>query len=272
MFGCTDDDESVDQCRGVDDRVACDPTRRIAVERAGHTFANAEERVKDPRTSLLAILMALFLPMLIASSNVLVSERTVYARERLAGLNILPYVTARLWVLWMLGAVVVTLHIPIAYFLCGLEGNILKYWLVGFFTTCTASAMGMALSAAVSNPVTALWGINFLAIPQLLFAGSISRLEGLTGVFSWLTATRYGLEALANVDLRAREDLLNECQVERFMENMPNFFAGLSAPDGVPEIISDLIDLPLVFSAVGLSMITFLSFVTTVILLKLKDK
>ncbi|MFK7985772.1 MAG: FHA domain-containing protein [Sandaracinaceae bacterium] len=260
QFGCSTRDDWVDQCAGVDDRVACDPQRRMAVSHVAEAD-NQDERVKDPRTALLAMLMALFLPMVIASSNVLVSEKTIYERERLAGLNILPYVTARMWVLFFLGGVVVVLHVPLAWALCGLEGNLLWYMYVGFLTTSTGAAMGMALSATVSNPVTALWGINFLVIPQLLFAGSISRLEGLTGVFSWLTATRYGLEALTSVDLAARSDLLADCQVERYLENMPNFFH-----DGF------LADFPVLFATAGMSVLIFVSFVATSVALKLKDK
>jgi len=277
MFGCSTRDEATDQCAGIDDRIACDPQRRMAVAARlpDLTTPHADDRVKDPRTALLAMLMALFLPMIIASSNVLVSERTVYERERLAGLNILPYVTARLWVLFMLGAVVVVLHVPIAYFMCDLDGadgfvgkivNLGKYMFVGFCVTSTAAAMGMALSAAVSNPVSALWGINFLVIPQLLFAGSISRLQDLTGVLSWFTATRYGLEALTAVDLRSRENLA-DCQVERYLENMPNFF---NDPDAL--LGGFVTDFPLIFAAIGMGFISFVAFVLTSILLKMKDK
>ncbi|MCC6873056.1 MAG: FHA domain-containing protein [Sandaracinaceae bacterium] len=267
MFGCTDGDDAIDSCEGTDDRLACDPQRRVAVLQApGVTEGeHADERVKDPRTALLAMLMALFLPMIIASSNVLVSERTIYARERLAGLNILPYVLARMMVLFMLGGVVVILHVPIAYVLCDLEGSFLKYMFIGFLTTATASAMGMALSASVSNPVSALWGINFLVIPQLLFAGSISRLQELTAVLSWLTATRYGLEALTNVDLRARESLVS-CQVQRYLENMPNFFNDPESAFG--DFVTTY---PLVFATLGMGTLIFASFVTTTILLKMKD-
>ncbi len=266
MFGCSTRDDAVDYCAGEDDRIACDPQRRMAVAQYDGP-EHAEDTVKDPRTALLAMLMALLLPMIIASSNVLVAERTVYERERLAGLNILPYVTARLWVLFLLGGVVVLFHVPIAYFWCGMAdgsfGGLMKYMFIGFLTTSTASAMGMALSAAVSNPVSALWGINFLVIPQLLFAGSISRLQEATAVLSWLTATRYGLEALTNVDLASRGVLDSEgnCLVARYLENLPNFdYEGFT------------FDHPLLFATIGMGSITFVGFLITTILLKMKDK
>jgi len=216
-----------------------------------------EARIRDPRTGLLATLMALFLPMIIASSNVLVSERTIYERERLAGLNIIPYVLARFAVLCGLGAIVVTLNLVISLPLLGLHGNPMWYWIVGVMVTSTASAMGLALSAAVRNPVSALWGINFLVIPQLLFAGSITRLTGFTWFVSWLTTTRYALEALTHVDLHARAHL-SECQIERYMENLPGFFPDLS--------------LPVVYAFVGTQTITILCVLGTMMLLRLKDK
>ncbi|GAB4214127.1 MAG: hypothetical protein OHK0013_38590 [Sandaracinaceae bacterium] len=216
-----------------------------------------ESRIRDPRTGLLATLMALFLPMIIASSNVLVSERTIYERERLAGLNIVPYVLARFAVLCGLGAIVVTLNLVVVLPLLGLHGNPAWYWLVGVMVTSTASAMGLALSAAVRNPVSALWGINFLVIPQLLFAGSITRLTGFTWLVSWLTTTRYALEALSNVDLHARAHL-TDCQIQRYMENLPGFFADLHAP--------------VLYAAVGTQSITLICIVLTMLLLRLKDK
>jgi len=276
MFGCSTREGAVDQCEGIDDRVACDPERRMAISTRLPDLETPHEgeRVKDPRTALLAMLMALFLPMIIASSNVLVAERTVYERERLAGLNILPYVIARMIVLFFLGGVVVVLHVPIAYFMCDLDAasgvdmviNLGKYMYVGFLTTSTAAAMGMALSAAVTNPVTALWGINFLVIPQLLFAGSISRLQDATAVFSWVTSTRFGLEALTTVDLTAREELL-DCQRERYLENMPNFF---NDPDAL--LGGFVTEFPLVFATIGMGSLAFFAFFLTSLLLKLKDK
>jgi ABC-type multidrug transport system ATPase subunit/pSer/pThr/pTyr-binding forkhead associated (FHA) protein len=275
QFGCSTDDDAVDSCEGVDDRYACDPTRRMAVAHVDDP-PHADDRVKDPRTALLAILMALFLPMIIASSNVLVAERVIYERERLAGLNIVPYILARLLVLFALGAWVVLLHVPIAYFMCGLGGGLHWYLIIGVLTTSTASAMGMALSASVQNPVSALWGINFLVIPQLLFAGSISRLEELsvTQALSWLTATRYGLEALTSIDLFSRTISVNEddgvlldCQVERYLDNMPNFFSNAQELPG--ELV---LQFPIVYAAVGMGVITFVAFVFTSLRLKMKDK
>ena len=216
-----------------------------------------ESRIRDPRTGLLATLMALFLPMIIASSNVLVSERTIYERERLAGLNIIPYVLARFAVLVGLGAIVVTLNLVISLPLLGLHGNPVWYWIVGVMVTSSAAAMGLALSAAVRNPVSALWGINFLVIPQLLFAGSITRLTGFTWFVSWLTTTRYALEALTNIDLHARAHL-SSCQIERYMENLPGFYADLS--------------LPVIYALVGTQTITVTCIVLTMLLLRLKDK
>lgn len=223
----------------------------------GERLLYRESRIRDPRTGLLATLMALFLPMIIASSNVLVSERTIYERERLAGLNIVPYVLARFAVLVGLGAIVVTLNLVVSRPLLGLHGNPIVYWLVGVMVTSTASAMGLALSAAVRNPVSALWGINFLVIPQLLFAGSITRLSGFPSLVSWLTTTRYALEALTHVDLEARAHLVS-CQIERYMENLPGFFPSLRVP--------------LLHAFIGTQSITLVCVLGTMVLLRLKDK
>ncbi len=283
-FGCTDTSGRVDQCAEPGNELfTCDPgvVARALRERwrmpaivdpsapprppedpwdlatSQERVLYREARIRDPRTGLLATLMALFLPMIIASSNVLVSERTIYERERLAGLNIIPYVIARFLVLAALGAIVVSLNLAISLPLLGLHGNPLWYWLVGVMVTSSASALGLALSAAVRNPVSALWGINFLVIPQLLFAGSITRLSGFTGLISWLTTTRYALEALTHVDLAARAQL-HACQIERYMENLPGFHPTLP--------------LPLAYALLGTQTLTAACLVLTMLLLRLKDK
>jgi len=261
MYGCMDSDGAVDSCEGVDDKLACDPSTRMAALQAAQMTPDdqIQTRIPDPRTGLIAILMALFLPMIIASSNVLVGERTIYERERLAGLNILPYVLSRFAVLAILGTIVAVLHLAVAVPLLGLQGGFEKYLYVGVLTTWCASAIGLSLSAAVQKPVSALWGINLLVIPQLLFAGSIVKLEGPTWAISWLTATRYGLEALTNVDLRNRAEL-SVCQIQRYMENLPGFHSTMSIGQG------------LLFATVGLGGMTLFCFVLTMLLLKLKDK
>jgi ABC-type multidrug transport system ATPase subunit/pSer/pThr/pTyr-binding forkhead associated (FHA) protein len=286
-FGCTDTTERVDYCAAAGNELfTCDagvvtdellsrmpppqargpgmlvvpptpPEDPWELATPGERRLYRESRIRDPRTGLLATLMALFLPMIIASSNVLVSERTIYERERLAGLNIVPYVLARFAVLVGLGAIVVTLNLVISLPLLGLHGSPVWYWIVGVMVTSTAAAMGLALSAAVRNPVSALWGINFLVIPQLLFAGSITRLTGFTWLVSWLTTTRYALEALTNVDLHARAHL-TECQIQRYMENLPGFYADLS--------------LPVLYAFVGTQSLTLLCVALTMLLLRLKDK
>ncbi len=268
-FGCRDTTgpDTVDQCSSVEPTLACDPEVAATAlqERALQNGANnrdadhewRQERVRDPRTGLLAVLMALFLPMVIASSNVLVAERTVYERERLAGLNIIPYVLARFLVLTGFGMIVVSLNLAVSFPLLGLHGHWFWYWLVGVMVTSAASAMGLALSAAVRNPVSALWGINFLVIPQLLFAGSIARLSGFTWYISWLTTTRYALESLSNIDLRAQEHL-RVCEIERYFENYPGFIPNLY--------------LPIVYAASGIGILTMAGVVLTMFLLRLKDQ
>ena len=156
-----------------------------------------------------------------------------------------------------LGAVVATLNLVIALPLLGLHGNPLYFWMVGVMVTSSASAMGLALSAAVRNPVSALWGINFLVIPQLLFAGSITRLTGFTWFISWFTTTRYALEALSHIDLAARGHLL-PCQVQRYMENLPGYMPDLFAP--------------LAYAATGTGWIGLACVIGTMVLLRLKDK
>lgn len=258
-FGCVDStDERYEEMCTEDSfgPVACSPEIQMQSASLSSPIPKLDARVGDPRVGLIAILMALFLPMVIASSNSLVGERTIYERERLAGLNIIPYVGSRFAVLVFLGALVAALNMGISIPMLGLQGGWMNYLAVGVMTTSAAAAIGLALSAAVKRTTSALWGINLLVIPQLLFAGGIVRLEGLTYWASWLTTTRYGLEALTHIDLHAREAIA-ACQVERYLHNYPGF------PTELPD--------PLLFAAAGTGAIVLLSMVCTVVLLRVRD-
>ncbi|MFW5920988.1 MAG: FHA domain-containing protein [Polyangiales bacterium] len=254
QFGCVDDGPDRCETHGPD-RLRCDfrPARFGAAGDEQDDGAG----VPDPRTGLLAILLSLFLPMVIVGANALVGERTIYVRERLAGLNVLPYLGSRFVTLALLGMVVATLNLAVSVPVLGLEGGFHKYWLVGVWTACCAAAIGLALSALVRSPVSALWGINLLIVPQLLFAGSISKLEGITAALSYLTTTRYGLEALTRVDLAARP-ALEACQVDRFVTNMSGFPPALVWP------------IPYAFTFLGL--MTLGALIAAAILLKLRDR
>jgi ABC-type multidrug transport system ATPase subunit len=241
VFGCipSADDAYIDTCVGVDDQRACDNSIAVAGVLASHedwSWNDESTRrtvdralgfrrtpVRDPRTGLLSVLLSLFLPMVIVSATSLVSERTIYAREQLAGLDPGAYVLSRFIVLASLGVVVTLLNTSVAIPLLGLRGGLAPYYLVGSLVSAAAVAMGLLLSAVVQRPTSALWGINFLVIPQLLFAGTITRLAATSEVVSRFTATRPALEALAHVHLSASGTRFSPCQIARWMEAVPGF-------------------------------------------------
>ncbi|MFO0696030.1 MAG: ATP-binding cassette domain-containing protein [Polyangiales bacterium] len=257
-FGCSDASDFVDACEDSRPALACDP-RVVAAhpEARAPSEEAATQRVRDPRTGLLAVLMAVFLPMVIASANALVGERAIFTRERLAGLGLVPYVLARFVVLASLGAVTSTLHVLVAIPRLGLEGPVRSYVAIGILVSASAAALGLVLSAAVRRPVAALWGVNLLVIPQLLLAGSITRLEGVLSTASHLTATRPALEALVRVDLDART-VLDACQVRRYVEALPGFDGSIRDPVG--------------HASVALVLLTLACLATTVLVLVLRER
>ena len=130
-FGCVDSpaEEFGDWCRTEDlAAIGCDPARQLAAATAA-PIGDLDARIPDPRIGLIAILMALFLPMVIASSNALVGERTIYERERLAGLNIVPYVGARFVVLVVLGTLVALLNMAVSVRCWGSKAVFICIWL-----------------------------------------------------------------------------------------------------------------------------------------------
>lgn len=247
-FGClsTTDEAYFDTCVGRDDTRACDNGIAVAAELASHpgwSWRDAETRrrveralafrrepVRDPRTGLLSVVLSVFLPMVIVSAMTLVGERAIFLRERLAGTDPTAYVLARFLVLAALGCVVTVLNLSVSIPLLGLRGGLLPYYVVGAMVAATATAFGLLLSAIVKRPQTALWGINFLVIPQLLFAGTITRLSGASAFASKLTATRPALEALVHVHFRAPGGPVAPCQLARWLESVPGYAEALPHP------------------------------------------
>ncbi len=137
-------------------------------------------------------------------------ERSILRRERLADLRVGPYVASKVAVL--LGLVMVQsailLGVVSAQVVFPERGVVWPASVEMFVTTVLAGvaglSIGLLISAVSSTPDKAISVVPLALIPQILFAGLLFRLEGASTGLSWITASRWAMDAFGTiVDLNA---------------------------------------------------------------------
>jgi ABC-type multidrug transport system ATPase subunit len=132
-------------------------------------------------------------------------ESAVLRRERLAGVRAGPYLASKVVVLFglvlvqsalLLGVVALRMELP-------RQGIVAPAWIELYLTIALAGlagvALGLCISAVASSPDKATSLIPIVVIPQVLFAGIMFGLHGISRVFSWAVSTRAGVDALSAI-------------------------------------------------------------------------
>ena len=142
-------------------------------------------------------------------------EAPVLRRERLAGVRAGPYLASKFVVLFglvlvqsalLLGVVALRMAAPA-------DGVLLPAWLELYVTVSLAGlaglALGLCVSAIASSPDKATSLIPLVVIPQVLFAGIMFRLHGVSHALSWLVSSRPAVDAMsATVDTNRLTELI----------------------------------------------------------------
>ena len=147
---------------------------------------------------------------IINSVREITKETSIYKRERMVNLGMVPYVLSKVIVLFLLClvqsfALLLILGLKVDFPTEGvLMSGTLEMYTTTVLTTVAGLALGLCISALVSNEDKAMSVVPIILIPQIIFAGMVFKLEGTGKVMSWLTLSRWALEALgATVDLNA---------------------------------------------------------------------
>lgn len=130
-------------------------------------------------------------------------ESTVFRRERLAGVRPSSYLLSKLGVLSLL--VVIQSALLLAVVFLRLEPpatGVMLPAMVELFITLTLAglagiALGLCISAVASTPDKATSLIPIVLVPQVIFAGLVFRMSGITELLSRLTASRWAMDALS---------------------------------------------------------------------------
>jgi ABC transport system ATP-binding/permease protein len=128
----------------------------------------------------------------------IVREKPVFRRERMVNLNLLPYITSKLFVLsFIVGLQVLLLFVPLKFLdlvgLVKMPGVLfgLPHLVILFLTAAVGIALGLFVSALVKTSEMATSLVPLILIPQLLFSGLVgvpagaSRVAGLIMPAAW---------------------------------------------------------------------------------------
>lgn len=161
-------------------------------------------------------------------------ERAIIKREHHAGLHISSYVVAHLifqagicllQAALLLGISAAFLQYPGVQPLFG--SVMLEYFITYFLATYAADVLGLAISAIVKTPTTAMTVMPFVLIIQLIFSGMLFNLQGPLGYVGSLTISKWGMNAACistdynNLGNTAKINLTGTLQEMAEEENLP---------------------------------------------------
>ena len=175
------------------------------------------------KAQTLFFMMALAANMLgvFAAAYEIVKERAIYGRERMINLEILPYFTSKFVVLGVFMVLQALLLLIVLAFKVKFpaSGAImwapLEYYFTLIFTALASVALGLFISALAKTRDTVIYLVLLALFVQIVFSGAIFELSPVAQPLSFLTITRWSLEALgASTDMDALNSL-GQVRVER---------------------------------------------------------
>jgi ABC-type multidrug transport system ATPase subunit len=145
-----------------------------------------------------AVLVGLFVP-----STELLKERTIYLRERMINLGLLPYLSSKVIVFSCFSFIQVLLYMLVLALGVDypVEGvffpGIIEIFATLFLTMLAGNALGLVISALSKNNEVSIYLLTLMLFFQFFFAGTVFDLRDKPAeALSYLTTTRWSLSAL----------------------------------------------------------------------------
>jgi ABC-type multidrug transport system ATPase subunit len=149
-----------------------------------------------------------------AASFEIIKEEAIYRRERMVNLRLLPYFASKYVVLNMFiflqcFLLLMVLAFKISYPSAGaIMWALPEYYFTLIFTALASVALGLFISALATSRDMVIYLVLITLFVQIVFSGAIFELGPLTKPLSYLTITRWSLEALgASTDMEALNNL-----------------------------------------------------------------
>lgn len=133
----------------------------------------------------------------------IVLERAIYRRERSVFLRVHNYLLSKLIVLAVFNFLQCLVLLCVSYHSCHLEGSFAGHLLILFMVSCTATAMGLLVSGAVTTEAAAMALVPLVLIPQVVLGGMAPRLNEMNELlkpFAAVMISRWGFEAALLVE------------------------------------------------------------------------
>jgi ABC-type multidrug transport system ATPase subunit/pSer/pThr/pTyr-binding forkhead associated (FHA) protein/ABC-type multidrug transport system permease subunit len=174
---------------------------------------------------MMLALAASFVGMFAAAFE-LVRERAIYRRERMVNLRLRTYLGSKIVVLVGFAAlqvlallVVVALRVQVPYEGIMLPGP-LELYITLLLTTIVGIMLGLFISAIAASSSSAIYIVLLAVFVQIIFAGVFFELPGITRIISFVTPTRWSVEALGStVDVPTLNDL-GQIEVRRTIDTV----------------------------------------------------
>jgi len=180
----------------------------ILAERGAYTI------VTEGQTLLFMMALAVNMLGVFAASFEIIKEAPIYRRERTINLRLLAYFGSKFVVLGLfMGVQCLLLLLVLAFNISFPSAGVLTWAPLEFYLSLVLSALaglalGLFISALVSSQNTVIYLVLLTFFGQILFSGAIFELSPLTRPLSYLTITRWSLEALgASTDMEALNNL-----------------------------------------------------------------
>ena len=185
--------ESIDEKRPEDDPEVPDEQFQ-----GTYVVAGSAQRL------LFMLALAASLLGIFAAAYEIVKEKAIYRRERMINLMIVPYFSSKIVILTFFAL----LQCFLLLFVLGLrvhypsEGVFMpataEMYVTLLLATIASISLGLLLSAVVKNENTVIYLILVVLFIQIIFAGAIFDLPAAAKPISYLTTTRWTLEALGD--------------------------------------------------------------------------
>jgi ABC-type multidrug transport system ATPase subunit len=215
--------------------VGAEIERQLAADLAAGESSATYAVVGDSQILLFIMALASVLLGLFASVYEVVKERSVYQRERMVTLRIVPYIASKVVVLGLFALIqcfllMAVINLKVDY---PADGVFLpapaEMYITLVLGTLAAILMGLLISTIVPNANTVIYIVFLVLFFQMIFAGVLFDLPGVTNQFSGLTLTRWSMEGLGT---SANMEWLNTLTRTRFQ------------PDPITEVVSMEVDKP----------------------------
>ena len=144
----------------------------------------------------------------------IVSENSIYKRERMFNLSIIPYLFSKISVLTFFSVVQTFLFVVILFVFYNdssvMLNNPVLFFLWMLVLSIAATCLGLFLSSVLKTTESVMSFVPLVLLPQIMLAGIIAKIDNLgIEILSYFTISRWGTEGFAII----QENIIEEMQI-----------------------------------------------------------